>query len=111
MYSRSRPCVITVSSGDGTGAGALGGGAAGRESDGLLSSGPGKKLFVERGFDRRGSDYVDFRARDLFDCKDSCRRDERCRAYTFDTVERTCWLKSRVNSQQRDRDMVTGYKQ
>lgn len=86
-----------------------GGGNDGGNNGG--SGGAQGQLTEERGFDRRGSDYVDFRARDLFDCKDSCRRDERCRAYTFDTVERTCWLKSRVNSQQRDRDMVTGYKQ
>ena len=69
------------------------------------------QLTEERGFDRRGSDYVDFRARGLADCQDSCRRDNRCRAYTYDTIERTCWLKDRVNSQQRNRDAVTGFKQ
>lgn len=68
-------------------------------------------LTEERGLDRRGNDYVDFRARDLLDCQDSCRRDDRCRAYTFDTIDRTCFLKSRVNTQQRNRDMVTGYKE
>jgi hypothetical protein len=68
-------------------------------------------LTEERGFDRRGNDYVDFRARDLVDCQDSCRRDNRCQAYTFDTIDRTCWLKNRVNSQQRNRDTVTGYKE
>lgn len=71
----------------------------------------GGGLTEERGLDRRGNDYVDFRARDLFDCQDACRRDNRCRAYTFDTIDRTCWLKDRVNSQQRNRDMVTGYKE
>ncbi len=65
----------------------------------------------ERGFDRRGNDFVDFRADNLADCQDACRRDNRCRAYTFDTRERTCWLKNRVNSQQRNRDTVTGFKQ
>ncbi|MEO8198493.1 MAG: PAN domain-containing protein [Thermoanaerobaculia bacterium] len=69
------------------------------------------QLTEERGFDRRGNDYVDFRARGLADCQDSCRRDNRCRAYSYDTIERTCWLKSRVNSQKRKRDMVTGFKQ
>ncbi|MEO7794852.1 MAG: PAN domain-containing protein [Thermoanaerobaculia bacterium] len=68
-------------------------------------------LTEERGLDRRGSDYSDFRARDLFDCQDSCRRDDRCRAYSFDTRDRSCWLKERVNSQQHNRDMVTGYKE
>lgn len=79
-------------------------------NDGGNDDGGQGQLTEERGFDRRGSDYVDFRARDLADCQDSCRRDDRCRAYTFDTIDRTCWLKSRVNSQQRNRDMVTGYK-
>ena len=73
--------------------------------------GQGGHLSEERGLDRRGNDYSDFRARNLDDCQDACRRDDRCRAYTFDTVDRSCYLKDRVNSQQRNRDMVTGYKE
>lgn len=68
------------------------------------------RLTEERGLDRPGSDYSDFRVQNLLECQDSCLRDDRCRAYTYDTVDRVCWLKDRANSQQRNRDMVTGYK-
>ena len=68
------------------------------------------RLTEERGLDRRGGDYTDFRARNLDDCQDACRRDNRCRAYTFNTINRSCYLKDRINPEQRDRDMVTGFK-
>jgi hypothetical protein len=67
-------------------------------------------LTEERGYDRRGNDYTSFRARGLSDCMAACRRDGRCRAYTYDTRNDACYLKDRVNSSQRDNDMVTGYK-
>ena len=41
----------------------------------------------------------------------ACRKDGRCRAYTYDTRNDACYLKDRVNSSQRDDAMVTGYKQ
>lgn len=108
--SSDREVTSGVKQGWGGGNGGEGGGNGGNNGGGNNGGGSGM-LTTERGFDRRGSDFVDFRARDLFDCQDSCRRDNRCRAYTFDTLERTCWLKDRVNSQQRNRDMVTGFKQ
>jgi hypothetical protein len=77
-----------------------------REEGGDHESG----LTEERGYDRRGSDYTSFRSRSLSDCKGACRRDGRCRAYSYDTREGTCYLKSRVNSAQRKEEMVTGYK-
>ena len=67
-------------------------------------------LTEERGYDRRGSDYTSFRARDLSDCKRACRKDGRCRAYTYDTRNDACYLKDRMNSPQRNDAMVTGYK-
>lgn len=67
-------------------------------------------LTEERGYDRRGNDYTSFRARSLSDCKGSCRKDRRCRAYTYDTRNDACYLKDRVNSGQRNDAMVTGYK-
>jgi serine protease Do len=67
-------------------------------------------LTEERGYDRRGSDYTSFRARDLSDCMGACRKDDRCRAYTYDTRNDVCYLKDRVSSAQRDDAMVTGYK-
>lgn len=105
--SGDREVTSGVKQGWGGGNGGEGDGNGGNNGGG----GGSGLLTTERGFDRRGSDFVDFRARDLFDCQDSCRREGRCRAYTFDTIERTCWLKDRVNSQQRNRDMVTGFKQ
>lgn len=77
-------------------------------------SGPGgaapRGLTEERGYDRRGNDYNSFRSRDLSDCQRSCRREDRCLAYTFDTRNGDCFLKDRVNSGQRNGVMVTGYK-
>jgi hypothetical protein len=84
------------------------GGAAGGDAG---DAGGGSRLSEERGLDRRGNDYSDFRVRDLLECQESCLRDERCRAYSYDTIDRVCWLKDRVNSQERNRDMVTGYKE
>ena len=67
-------------------------------------------LTEERGYDRRGSDYTSFRARGLSDCKETCRKDGRCRAFTYDTRNDACYLKDRVNSPQKDDSMVTGYR-
>ncbi len=69
------------------------------------------ELTEERGFDRKGDDYTSFRARGVADCKRSCARENRCRAYTFDTRYDVCYLKSRINSQKYDARMVTGYKE
>jgi hypothetical protein len=68
------------------------------------------RLTEEVGQDRRGDDYTSFRARDLDDCQRSCRQEDRCQAYTFLRSSRECFLKSRVNSAQRNGDAVTGYK-
>jgi hypothetical protein len=73
-------------------------------------SGGGGRLTEERGEDRRGSDYADFRADGLRDCQDACQRDPRCRAYTYDTRSRGCYLKSQVPQAQRNSQMVSGYK-
>jgi len=72
--------------------------------------GDGGDLTEERGYDRKGDDYTSFRARGLRDCKAACRKDDRCRAYTFDTRNDVCYLKSRINSKKVDSGMVTGYK-
>jgi len=58
-------------------------------------------LTVEPGMDRPGSDYRDFDldAPDPQSCRDACRDDEECRAYTYvapgvqgDSAR--CWLKN-----------------
>lgn len=74
------------------------------------SGGAGGRVTEERGEDRRGSDYADFRVDGLRDCQDACRRDGRCRAYTYDTRNRACYLKSAVPQPQRNSQMVSGYK-
>ncbi len=71
---------------------------------------PDERLTEERGYDRKGDDYTSFRARGVSDCKRSCAREDRCRAYTFDTRNDVCYLKSRINSKKSDSRMVTGYK-
>ena len=68
-------------------------------------------LTEERGFDRKGNDYDSFRTRGLWDCKRACSREDRCRAYTFDTRSEICYLKTRINSKKYDSRMVTGYKE
>ena len=68
-------------------------------------------LTEEWDLDRRGNDYQDYRADSLGECKQECLDDNRCRAYTFDTRTRTCYLKDRANAPLRNEGMVTGYKQ
>lgn len=60
---------------------------------------------------RRGSDYSSFRSGGLFDCKDACARDRRCRAYTFDGSASMCYLKDAVPDGSRDSRMTSGVKQ
>jgi hypothetical protein len=70
-----------------------------------------RTLTEEWDHDRRGNDIADFRASGLGECKEECRRDARCHAYTYDTRTRMCYLKDRVTTPQRNDGMVTGYKQ
>jgi hypothetical protein len=63
------------------------------------------------GYDYKGGDYTSFRARGLRDCQFQCRRDSRCRAYTFSNSSGMCYLKDRIGDFKRDGDKVTGVKQ
>lgn len=92
--------------------GAVTGVKAGGDGPGRPGGGGGRfdNLTEERGYDRRGNDYTRLRVRGLDDCKRSCAREDRCRAYTFDTRSSECWLKDRVNSASSNGAMVTGYK-
>lgn len=67
-------------------------------------------LTEERGWDRKGDDYTSFRVRGLYDCQAACRKDGRCRAYTFDTRNDVCYLKDEINSRRENERMITGYK-
>ncbi len=54
--------------------------------------GPGGGFLSEEpGSDYRGGDYTSFRVRGLGDCQDSCRRDRRCQAYTFNGRTGVCY--------------------
>ncbi|HYH47383.1 MAG TPA: PAN/Apple domain-containing protein, partial [Thermoanaerobaculia bacterium] len=68
----------------------------------------GWRLSEERGFDHRGGDYRDFRARGVDGCKAECRDDRRCQAYSYNLRTSTCYLKDRVGSLERNADTVTG---
>jgi hypothetical protein len=72
--------------------------------------GQGRGLSEEWGYDYRGNDYADFRVRGVNECKQRCRDDRRCAAYTFNQRTDVCYLKDRVGTAQRNRDTVTGVK-
>jgi hypothetical protein len=79
--------------------------------EGSGGSRPGRaELTEERGYDYRGGDYRSFRTSGVSRCKDECRQDSRCEAYTFNLETDTCYLKDRAGNYQRNRDTVTGIK-
>lgn len=72
--------------------------------------GGGGRLSEERGVDFKGGDYSTRDARGLDDCKDLCRRDNRCVAYTYALRSGTCYLKDRTGRRESDQDKVSGVK-
>ncbi len=62
----------------------------------------------EYGYDQPGADLRDLRVDELRSCQDACARDSRCRAYTFNTRDRRCYLKSEERPMIRRTDCVTG---
>jgi hypothetical protein len=62
----------------------------------------------EYGFDQPGADLRELRVDEVGSCQDACARDARCRAYTFNTRERRCYLKSEERPMIRRADCVTG---
>ncbi len=78
----------------------------------LLAAGPAaaQRLSEERGYDYRGGDYSDFRARGVGTCKQECRDDRRCRAYAYNLRTGICYLKDRIGDFQRNGDTVAGVK-
>lgn len=65
---------------------------------------------TEYGFDQPGGDYRNLPARDLDECQDACAREDRCRAYTFNTQDHRCYLKDSERPMIRRSDAVTGVK-
>jgi hypothetical protein len=72
---------------------------------------PGGGMTQEWGVNRPGSDYSRFPVDDADDCRDECRRDNRCRAYAFNTRSRECFLKDRAPRSERGSDVVSGVKE
>jgi len=70
----------------------------------------GRDLVRESGYDRRGDDYTSFRTRNEDGCVAACRREDRCRAFTYIYSSGTCYLKGRINSRVGNNDAITGYK-
>lgn len=68
-------------------------------------------LSEEPQFDRPGGDYTHFRTTDLRDCKRACATDRRCAAYSFNSVESTCYLKDQVTKTSRDSRTISGIKE
>ena len=62
----------------------------------------------EYGYDQPGADLRNLRADDLRSCQDACAADSRCRAYTFNTPDRRCYLKGEERPMIRRNDCVTG---
>src|ERR1700704_5203973 len=61
--------------------------------------------------DRPGGDYTHFRPTELRDCQRSCTTDRRCAAYSFNSVESTCYLKDQITKTSRDSRTVSGVKE
>ena len=75
---------------------------------GYSGGGGGGRLSEERGVDFKGGDYSKIDARGLDDCKEQCRRDSRCVAYTYALRSGTCYLKDRIGRRESDQDKVSG---
>jgi hypothetical protein len=65
-------------------------------------------LTREPGFDYAGRDYTHFRSRSADSCRDECRRDRNCMAYTFSISNEMCYLKDGTGTRRSDPDKVTG---
>jgi hypothetical protein len=74
-------------------------------------AGPGRAAFTEEfGFDQPGDDLRRVRAEDLGACQQLCAEEWRCRAYTFNTRDRLCYLKGSERPLERRSDCITGVK-
>jgi len=70
----------------------------------------GGELSEQAGYNLEGGDYTSVYFETLRECQAACRRDDRCRAYTYNTRSRTCYLKDRVGRYERRDDTVSGHK-
>ena len=64
------------------------------------------------GYDLFGADYASVPGRVHYDdCEYECKNDRRCRAFTYNTRARKCFLKSYVPRRSRFQDAISGIKQ
>ena len=68
-------------------------------------------LTEEEGYDYYGNDFDSFEASGVSACKNACRNEDRCVAYTFNRRTDMCYLKDRVGDYRRASEMVTGVKE
>ena len=52
---------------------------------------------VDRGYQRAGSDYANYHAKNARHCARDCMEESRCKAFDFNKYDQTCWLKDRAN--------------
>lgn len=72
---------------------------------------PGRQELSElAGYDIEVGNYTSVFFETLRECQGACRRDDRCRAYTYNTRSRTCYLKERLGRYARRADAVSGDK-
>jgi len=48
---------------------------------------------LELDINRNGSDYKDFVAANIQGCLEACRKEDQCKAITFNKSSRQCWMK------------------
>jgi PAN domain len=69
------------------------------------------RITEEQGIDYRGGDYHSFTARSISACRSACRREDRCRAYSYNLETDTCYLKERIGSPESRRSTTSGIKE
>ena len=67
-------------------------------------------MTIERHSDRKGSDYRNLGTAKAEDCAWLCSQDQRCRAFSYQTGPKRCWLKDRVPARYDYGPSVSGVK-
>lgn len=78
------------------------------DKPGLGTGGTSRDFVIHANRDLHGGDYDSFRNVDLDQCADRCRADARCRAYTYNTWEKVCFVKSSLSALRIEPRGVTG---
>jgi len=70
----------------------------------------GTSRWEQLGVNLPRNDYTKVYLETLAECQAACERQAQCRAYTYNTRERMCYLKERAARAERDSDCVSGVK-